>query len=150
MEADRGTPAHDGVTAWVNALPYDCREAVSMLRRQDPEQQTSETLQAAVVGHLEQARRELARNEFVDIAAAEKAARLAVRIAERIDRLSGAEREIGLLAVAYFVSPDDAEDDFSSPVGFDDDLQVLRAACHCLKSQPIEGGHQRERFDRFA
>jgi uncharacterized membrane protein YkvA (DUF1232 family) len=53
-------------------------------------------------------------------------------VADRFDSLGDDEREIARLAVAYFVSTDDAEDDFSSPVGFDDDLQVIRAACHHL------------------
>jgi hypothetical protein len=102
------------------------------LRGQEPIGKSAEGLLSAIAAHLAQAHAELAHNEFLDIESAAEAARLATIIVESIEALSEPAREVGLLAIAYFVSTDDAEDDFSSPVGFDDDLQVLRSACDHL------------------
>lgn len=87
-----------------------------------------EHLQAEIGGHLEKVRSALVRNEFLDFGLAE-------RIASALDTLLATYSEIGsdharaliVGAARFFVTADDVWPDLESPVGFDDDAEVLNA-----------------------
>jgi hypothetical protein len=127
------TIRHDTISVkdWIRGLPFDCRQSLSRIEIASIPQDCN-ALCAAISSHLQEVHEALVCNEFIDISEAEEAARLAKDIAQQIDDFIGEKREIALLAIAFFISSDDAENDLNSPLGFNDDILVLRAACNCL------------------
>lgn len=78
--------------------------------------------------HLASVRRAAEDNEFVDVAEAERLHGLLTDALRDWARLDGEQRRILGHAVAYFVRTDDEENDLRSPIGFDDDAEVIEAA----------------------
>jgi hypothetical protein len=86
------------------------------------------TLRAAMQAHLEHVRTAAGDNEFVDAA---EAIRLHTLLAEALDSwddLDAEQRTVLSDAVTYLVRTDDEEDDLRSPIGFEDDAEVVEAA----------------------
>ena len=78
--------------------------------------------------HLEHVRSAARENEFIDAA---EAIRLHILLAEALeswDRLDDEQRAVLADAVHYLVRMDDEEDDLRSPIGFEDDAEVVEAA----------------------
>ena len=95
-----------------------------------PEQLVAEAKQ-----HLEDAKTAYQSNYMVNV---ELAAAIAGSIESAIahwDSLSESQRSWLSGAVRYFSSSDDDEPDFDSPLGFEDDVEVLNA---CLKFAGME------------
>lgn len=83
--------------------------------------------------HLDRVRDAASDNEFVDIAEADRLhARLRSAL-EAWDGLDGEQRRILSDAVAYLVRTDDEEDDLQSPIGFEDDADVVAAALRRIR-----------------
>ena len=83
--------------------------------------------------HLEHVRAAARDNEFVDAA---EAVRLHMLLAEALvswERLDGGQREVLADAVHYLVRTDDEEDDLRSPIGFEDDAEVVEAALEQIR-----------------
>lgn len=71
-------------------------------------------------------------NEFVDVTRAEQLHAELSRALDRYVEFDAAQRRTLVEAVAYLVRIDDDEDDLLSPVGFDDDAEVVEAALAAL------------------
>jgi uncharacterized membrane protein YkvA (DUF1232 family) len=88
----------------------------------------AEQLQAEIGGHLDKVRSALSHNEFLDLG-------LAKRIASTLNIVLSAYRELSsdharalvIGAARFFLDADDVWPDLESPVGFDDDAEVLNA-----------------------
>lgn len=83
--------------------------------------------------HLDRVREAARDNEFVDIAEAE---RLHAQLRSALgawDDLDGEQRQILSEAVTYLVRTDDEEDDVQSPIGFEDDTEVVAAALRRIR-----------------
>jgi hypothetical protein len=77
--------------------------------------------------HLDAVRGASAENEFVDLVQAEL---LHVKFGEALDDWGSydeGQRRALREAVDYLVRTDDEEDDLRSPIGFDDDAEVVEA-----------------------
>lgn len=91
-------------------------------------------LTGAVDAHLAVVRAAAHNDPFVDLATAERVADGLRGALARWPDL-GAEARLHLQAAArYFAELDDGEGDLDSIIGFDDDLEVLRAALATLRS----------------
>ncbi|MFP5021905.1 GmrSD restriction endonuclease domain-containing protein [Pseudonocardia phyllosphaerae] len=91
----------------------------------DPEQAQ---LARRLAGHLRLVRSAAEEQEFVDLPLAEDLHR---RLGEALNRWSdydAEQRRVLGAAVGYLVRTDDDEDDLRSPVGFDDDAEVVEEA----------------------
>jgi len=78
--------------------------------------------------HLEYVRAAARDNEFVD---ASEAIRLHILLTEALeswDDLDDDQRAVLADTVRYLVRTDDEEDDLRSPIGFEDDAEVIEAA----------------------
>ena len=87
-----------------------------------------QTLRETMKAHLEHVRSAARDNEFVDAA---EAIRLHMLLAEALESwslLDADQREVLADAVHYLVQTDDEEDDLRSPIGFEDDAEVVEAA----------------------
>lgn len=83
--------------------------------------------------HLDRVREAARDNEFVDIVEAE---RLHARLRSALgawDDLDGDQRRILTEAVTYLVRTDDEEDDVQSPIGFEDDTEVVATALRRIR-----------------
>lgn len=93
----------------------------------DPEQ---DQLTRRLAQHLRVVRAAAQENEFVDLPLAEQ---LHARLGEVVERwvdYDAEQRKIIAEAVGYLVRTDDDENDLRSPVGFDDDAEVVEEALH--------------------
>ena len=78
--------------------------------------------------HLEYVRAAARDNEFVDAAEAIRLHILLTEALESWEHLDGDQRVVLADAVHYLVRTDDEEDDLRSPIGFEDDAEVIEAA----------------------
>lgn len=80
----------------------------------------------AYLGGLEGAARE---HEFMDVATGRELGERCLRLLDRVaSSQSEDERRAVQAAVLYYVLDEDAESDTGSPIGFDDDREVVAAA----------------------
>lgn len=82
--------------------------------------------------HVRDAARE---NEFVDIAEAEQIHQRLRATLETWHELTDDQRQILSEAVAYLVRTSDDEDDLRSPIGFEDDAEVVSTALERIRLQ---------------
>ncbi|MGE0489971.1 MAG: hypothetical protein AB7S38_12265 [Vulcanimicrobiota bacterium] len=87
------------------------------------------SLERAVKAHLTEVNLASETNELLDLATARKLAQGLLTLLERSQ-----DEQLRLVqgAILYFVEDEDAESDFASAVGFDDDVEVFNAVCHQL------------------
>lgn len=83
-----------------------------------------DTLKTQLEAHLAKARRLAERAAWVDVGSAEQIAGVLTSLLADWDALAEHHHAIQR-AVEAFVDEDDEEPDFDSPVGFDDDVEVL-------------------------
>jgi len=85
-------------------------------------------LQRELISYVEALQVRVAEHEFLDL---ELAQQLAEECEALLDLLNSGTSEqthrLVQMAVRYFIDPHDAEDDADSPIGFDDDAEVIRA-----------------------
>ncbi len=75
--------------------------------------------------HVSQVRIALVANEFLDVALAERIAKLLMDLLGRIESYPAPKQRLIVGASRYFVRSNDAQADLSSLLGFDDDAAVL-------------------------
>ena len=80
--------------------------------------------------HLQLARAAHEQNRMVNVRLAEAIAKTIEQVTDRWDSLPANARNWLAGAIAYFFSCQDDEPDFDSPIGFEDDTEVLNA---CLR-----------------
>jgi hypothetical protein len=80
--------------------------------------------------HLENARHESKNNAFINVPLAEALYRAIEAMSCRFDNLPQMAQPWCLGMIVYYSARDDEEDDFASPVGFEDDADVINA---CLR-----------------
>ena len=91
------------------------------------------TLREVMSAHLEHVRDAARENEFVDAAEAIRLHMLLADALESWDDLDAEQRSVLTEAVTYLVRTDDDEDDLRSPIGFEDDAEVVEAALRKLR-----------------
>lgn len=82
-------------------------------------------LQKQVRGHVDRVRRSLERNEFLDVATAERIAEILAQLLDTYESYPTDHQALIAGAARYFVQSQDAEPDTASLLGFDDDVTVL-------------------------
>ncbi|MCA9569984.1 MAG: hypothetical protein KC656_19200 [Myxococcales bacterium] len=87
--------------------------------------ESPEALRAGVAAHAAQGRALGARSGSVDLWLIGHLERSCARLLDAWPGLSDDDRHLVQAAVRYFVWQEDEEDDFSSVVGLDDDLEVV-------------------------
>lgn len=106
------------------SLPWDTRKTYLQLLEQPSLSQ--EKLLEQISGYLRSVERASGDNEFLDT----RSARALGTALRKLIEVCPVEHFHHLqAAVAYFIHSDDAEHDFDSVVGFDDDIAVFNAVC---------------------
>ncbi len=77
--------------------------------------------------HVERARHAYSENGLVNVRLAEAINAVIQKILQSFDTLIGHARSPFRGAIYYFISEDDTEPDFASPIGLEDDVDVLNA-----------------------
>jgi hypothetical protein len=90
-------------------------------------------LTALMDAHLAHVRESAEDNEFLDVTQAERLHAQLRSTLQSWDVLDGEQRRILSEAVAYLVRADDEEDDLQSPIGFEDDAEVVAAALRRIR-----------------
>jgi hypothetical protein len=91
------------------------------------------TLRETMLAHLEHVRDAARDNEFVDVAEAVRLHMLLVEALESWNDLDAEQRTLLTDAVTYLVRTDDEENDLRSPIGFEDDAEVVEAALEGIR-----------------
>ena len=91
------------------------------------------TLRALMRTHLDHVREAARDNEFVDATEAIRLHMLLVDALESWDDLDAEQRSVLSEAVTYLVRTDDEENDLLSPIGFEDDAEIVEAALRNIK-----------------
>jgi hypothetical protein len=118
------------LTGRVGGIPAAARQHFEELLRR-PLQSRSSLLDRART-HLADLERASSQNEFVEVSLARRLLELYERLLDHTTALSPATQRIAQSAVLYFISTDDAEDDFEL-AGLDDDKAVLDAVLKHLE-----------------
>ncbi|NOJ81436.1 hypothetical protein [Myxococcus xanthus] len=118
--------------SWAATLRPPARTAVRRFERRAQEVSSADLL-AAIAGHLDAVEEAQRSNEFIDLDMARSLAQIARQLTVRLETLPPQRRIVAAAAILYFVKSDDAEDDLSSSVGFDDDAEVLKSALRYLE-----------------
>jgi hypothetical protein len=82
----------------------------------------------AIDAHLAAVRQAAAGRDFLDLGGALSAAERLHTMLDEAARLDAEQRSVLAAAIDYFTEAHDLECDLSSPLGFDDDLEVIDAA----------------------
>lgn len=105
-----------------------------------PEQLLAEARQ-----HLEQTQQAHASNRMINVRLASAIVVVIERLANTWDSLSANHRTWLAAAMLYFSNCDDDEPDFDSPIGFEDDVEVLNSCLRfaglndlCLNSEDFD------------
>jgi hypothetical protein len=112
------------LTGRVPGIPASAREHFEELLRSPLRPAADVLLEAR--DHLKEIEQAGRQNEFIDISVARRLVERMERLLAHVAPLSPITRRIAQAAVLYFISPEDAEDDFDLG-GLDDDDAVLSA-----------------------
>lgn len=103
--------------------------SLSRCARQVADIPVADLLQEAE-NHVQSAREAAEQNCMVNVAMAEGLLKVIVRLVDDWSRIPPHAEQWCKGMIRYFTISDDDEDDFSSPIGFDDDAEVINA---CLR-----------------
>lgn len=123
-------------TSLLDALPASARAAFEAAYPDVPD--TAAVLGARIDAHLASVDRALANNEFVDRHLAEVIAHRLRTVLDAWDALDADDRRILHTAIAYYALRDDAEDDMTSVLGFEDDARVVNVCLRALGRSDLE------------
>lgn len=115
---------------FLDAVPASSREVVEEFLSEDL--RNTDQLRRDVEEYLERVADERERFEFLNMGLAEAIAGRYLDLLDEVEGESAEVRRIVQAGLLYFVEPDDADDDFSSIIGFDDDRDVLNAIAEVL------------------
>ena len=87
---------------------------------------------ADIHAYVTRVREAAATRDFVDVRTAVRLADELEAVLDRVDELDAEGRSLVWAAIDYFLDESDAEADLTSPLGFDDDAEVVAALYrHC-------------------
>ncbi len=133
--------------SWIRAagLPREASRLLHRLLAEDPI--PVDRLRADLAAHLGSLTAHSARHEFIDLETATLLNSVCHRLLDRladggsVDRPQTEDhRRMVQAAVRYFLLDDDAESDLHSPIGFDDDAQVVRAVAAAVGAGDLTDG----------
>lgn len=87
-------------------------------------------LQQNVENHYRKVQQATAQNEFINVNLAKKIKDVCMTLINHYDNANNEEQRYINATLNYFTTSDDEEGDFFSPIGFDDDVEILN---ECLK-----------------
>ncbi|MFJ7364037.1 hypothetical protein ACIQWQ_07885 [Peribacillus frigoritolerans] len=90
----------------------------------------STILRQNVENHINKIMEETSHNEFINVKLAKKIKDICLILIDGYDKGTTDEQKYINAAVNYFIATDDEEKDLFSPLGFDDDVEILN---ECLK-----------------
>lgn len=118
-------------------VPEEARELFAVLVSERP--LTRASLEREVLGYIQLVRGERRAGRGVDARLADALAEASLALLEHLDDegCSDEHRRLIQAAVRYFVLEEDADGDFSSPSGFDDDAAVMNAVARHLGREDL-------------
>ena len=97
---------------------------------------------ADIHAYVTRVREAAATRDFVDVRTAVRLADELEAMLDRVDELDAEGRSMVWAAIDYFLDESDAEADLTSPLGFDDDAEVVGAAIGLIDA-PIPNAPER-------
>lgn len=95
------------------------------------------TLKQQVLRYLEKVEFETLQNEFINFSLAKKIAEVCILLLDVYDQYNIEEQKFISAAIQYFLQSSDDEEDLYSPLGFDDDAEVLNECLCLLKKEDL-------------
>ena len=126
-----GSQREIGAEGVISSISFDAR--AQLQTHFDAPLKPPAKQQRDLTAYLQTLHAQAAEHEFLDL---ELARQLVEECEALLDLLNNGTPErthrLVQMAVSYFVDPHDAEDDTDSPIGFDDDAEVIRAVAREL------------------
>jgi uncharacterized membrane protein YkvA (DUF1232 family) len=122
--------SHDVDGDFLDAVPRAARDVIEDFLTD--ELRDSAELRDRVRQYMDRVAEERDRFEFLNEPLAEAIAERYVELLERLGDADPEHRRIIQAGLMYFVEPADADDDFDSILGFDDDREVLNTVAEYL------------------
>ncbi len=122
----------------LSELPPDAAQLMRDLLAEDLV--PADRLRAELAEHLAQLTDHASRHEFVDLETATLLNSVCHRLLDRLAAAPEDHRRMVQAAVRYFILDEDAESDLHSPIGFDDDAQVVKTVAAAIGAQDLTGG----------
>ncbi len=123
----------------LSVLPPDTSALMRDLLAEDPI--PVDRLRAELAEHLAQLTDHASRQEFIDLDTAALLNSVCHKLLDRLTEASPEDhRRMVQAAVRYFILDEDAESDLHSPIGFDDDAQVVEAVAAAVGARDLISG----------
>lgn len=95
------------------------------------------TLKQQVQKYVEKVEFETLQNEFINFSLAKKIAEVCILLLDVYDQYNKEEQKFINAAIQYFLDSNDDEEDLYSPLGFDDDAEILNECLRLLKREDL-------------
>lgn len=97
----------------------------------------AEKLKQKVKVYLEDIKKETIYNEFINITLADKIGNVCIFLLDQYNKYNKEEQQFINVTVNYFLACNDEEEDLYSPLGFDDDAEILNECLKLIKKEDL-------------
>jgi uncharacterized membrane protein YkvA (DUF1232 family) len=97
----------------------------------------SELLKQSLKDYVVKIKEETAYNEFINISQAIKIKDVCIALVEDYEKFEYEQKKYIVATINYFVTSEDEEDDLFSPLGFDDDTEVLNECLSLINKKEL-------------
>ncbi|MES5265446.1 hypothetical protein [Priestia megaterium] len=94
-------------------------------------------LKQQVNRYLERIEAEISHNEFINLPLAKRIVEVSLDLLNVYDQHSKEEQEFIHSAIHYFLNANDDEEDLYSPLGFDDDAEIINECLRLLNKENL-------------
>jgi uncharacterized membrane protein YkvA (DUF1232 family) len=94
-------------------------------------------LKQQIQKYLKEIEKETLQNEFINLPLAKKIARVCLLLLDVYDQYNEEEKKFINATINYFLHSHDDEEDLYSPLGFDDDAEILNECLRLLKKEDL-------------
>ncbi|MGG6432742.1 hypothetical protein ACPF7I_01860 [Anoxybacillus sp. D401a] len=94
-------------------------------------------LKQQIQKYLKEIEKETLQNEFINLPLAKKIASVCLLLLDVYDQYNEEEKKFINATINYFLHSHDDEEDLYSPLGFDDDAEILNECLRLLKKEDL-------------
>jgi uncharacterized membrane protein YkvA (DUF1232 family) len=94
-------------------------------------------LKQQIQKYLKEIEKETLQNEFINLPLAKKIAGVCLLLLDAYDQYNEEEKKFINATINYFLHSHDEEEDLYSPLGFDDDAEILNECLRLLKKEDL-------------
>lgn len=94
-------------------------------------------LKQKVESYVERIKEEITHNEFINVELAKKIRDVCMVLIDEYEKASNIDKKYINATINYFITTDDDEEDLFSPLGFDDDAEIINECLKLIKKENL-------------